>query len=139
MANYKESMSAFIDNELNEIETHRFLRLISKEKNDIESYGAGAGDQKSLITSFLTFMSIRTSMLQQSYSQPISVDEHEALFQRISSAIEKEPSADEWRVLHTGMQVDFDSIFGDEAPEAGLMSFADWVIALSPCFTFISG
>ena len=93
MANYKESMSAFIDDELTEIETHRFLRLIAKEKNDIESYGVGAGDQKSLITSFLTFMSIRTSMLQQSYSQRISVDEHEALFQRISSAIEKEPSA----------------------------------------------
>ena len=80
-------MSAFIDDELNEIETHRF-EAYSEEKNDIESYG-GCWNQKSLITSFLTFMSIRTSMLQQSYSHRISVDEHEALFQRISSAIEK--------------------------------------------------
>ena len=48
--------------------------------------------------------------------------------------IEKEPGAAEWRVLRTGMQVDFDSIFGEEVPEAELMSFTDWVIALSPCF-----
>ena len=92
MANIKETMSAFIDEEANEIETHRLLRSIAKEKNDNESHDLETRDQASLITSFITFMSIRTSMLQQSYSQRISLAEHEALFQRISSAIGKEPT-----------------------------------------------
>ena len=48
--------------------------------------------------------------------------------------IEKEHGTAEWRALHTGTQAGFDSIFGDEAPETELMSFADWVVALSPCF-----
>ena len=92
MANIKETMSAFIDEEANEIETHRFLRSLAKERDDIESHDLETREQSSLVSSFITFMSIRTSMLQQSYSQRISLAEHEALFQRISSAIGKEPT-----------------------------------------------
>ena len=53
--------------------------------------------------------------------------------------IEKEPEAAKWRALHTGCersQATWASLLGDGdgEPAAGLMSLADWVCALAPCF-----
>ena len=93
MANFKETMSAFIDEEANEIETHRFLRNLAQEKSDRESHDSETSDQASLIKSFITFMSIRAYFSKQSRSQGISLADHESLFQRIRLSIKNEPTS----------------------------------------------
>ena len=93
MVKIKETISAFIDEEANEVETHRFLRAMKQEIKDRDAYDSDIGEQSSLISSLLNFMSIRTVLSKQLKLKGMSVADHELLFHRIRAAIEKEPVA----------------------------------------------
>lgn len=75
MSKLKETMSAYIDGEASEIEVHRLLRELDSEKD--------------LKKSFLAFQHIR-NVVSTNESVALDLDQHTALFERISDAVQKE-------------------------------------------------
>ena len=81
MAEMKETISAFIDEEAGEIESHRMLRELTREAGQREQ-----GLKKSL----LLFLHIRSVVSKNERAARMSIVQHENLFQRISDAVDNE-------------------------------------------------
>ena len=79
MSKLKETMSEYVDGEASEIEVHRLLRELDNEQG--------------LKKSFLSFQHIH-NVVSSNESVALDLDQHAALFERISGAVQAEATHD---------------------------------------------
>lgn len=99
----KESLSALIDGEASEIEVHRLVREFRSDE--------------SLNTSWALYQKIRTTARRD--ADPLSIEHHHQLFERISSAVEAEEQHDMVVNDHAGSSQKV--VFGSLALAASLV------------------
>lgn len=119
--NLKETVSAFVDGEVSEIEVHRVLRHLRKTGNQDEN--------TKLTSSYIIYQQIRTVIRRGAI---LSSQSHQTLHQRISEAISRESAAHETSstpgLKHSATAGLKSSAFSK--PAAGLAIAASLVVAL---------